>query len=146
MSKVDQNYLLEKLRELLSKNIDLTGRRVVNAGKSQEIHDYVRRDELDTEISKVTKIFSSGPYKVLIQSKPSIGPIRKVTTDTNMTLDDEMILCDVDVTPATIIVTMPLIANVPLGQFFSIKRLTVNSLSLHVHIASDTTIDGVASP
>jgi hypothetical protein len=68
----------------------------------------------------------------------TVTPIRKVTSNTTITLQDEMILAEAVAAPLT--VTLPPIATVPKGQFFTVKRLD-NSGNL-LQITGDANIDG----
>ncbi len=72
----------------------------------------------------------------------TVSPIRKVTSNTTITLQDEMIL--VNAVAGNITVTLPPISTVPIGQRFSVKKIDSNALTL-VRATGDANIDGVAN-
>ena len=53
----NERRLIEDLiRRLFTRNIDLNGRRIINAGKSQDNSDYVIRQELEDIKARLEKL------------------------------------------------------------------------------------------
>ncbi len=52
LTKTEEDFL----RMILTKNIDLHGRRIINAGKSIDEDDYVTQEELNALIARIAKL------------------------------------------------------------------------------------------